>query len=294
MCHPIFIVPASLCGEHCKIINGECICPHPDPAWPMIRPGIGPGIEPDLPIHFPEIEGEPTPTPTPTPTEILAMGHRSILETRAVDGTEPHHSLSPRDNEGELLCHKIRGCNRWQGNLPPAEAEVISKRDTDHLTLPYRNDEAEPTVTQTSTTTHSPKPTTLIGACDRRDVKCLNRHHSYHCDASKGKCFFDFLPYTASEERFPTPTAGAKECPENDRQCQGSFLQPSQLEEDRHKNPEKLCGVNGQLCQGNRHFPPTRAEKEEKRNVDVVLPTATGTSEGKPDVDCSGMPWLCV
>lgn len=278
--HP---VPTSLCGGNCKIIEGECMCPHRDSTWPFIGPFI--------PLPITGVDGKPT--PNPTPTKMTPLEHRPALETRALDGTKPHHTLSPRDNEEEL-CHKNRGCNRWQGNLPPTEAEVISKRDIDQPNLTYRDDAAEPTVTQASTATHLPTPATVIAPCDRRDVKCLNRHHNYHCDPSKRKCFFDFLPHTAPEEPSPTPTAALKECPENDRQCQGSFLAPPQLEKDKHKNPEKLCGVDDRECQENGHFPPAKAEKEERRNVDIVLPTANGTSEVKPDVDCSGMPYLCL
>lgn len=187
-----------------------------------------------------------------TPTKMSSLEYHQILETRAVDGTEPSHTLSPRDNEEELrvpmgvspsgLCqHKEQDCTRWHGILLPTEAAVMSKRDTDHH-FSHRAHAAEPTVTQTSTTTH-----------------------------------------------FPTPTTAIKGCPENDRQCQGSFFGPPQLEEAKNKNPKMMCAMGDWECQ-NGIEPPV---KEEKRDVDVVLPTATGTSELKPDVNCLGAPWLC-
>ena len=214
--HP---VPTSLCGKHCTIIKGECIC---------------------IPKPSPPISLCPKDCTLDEGICVCPMERRAILETRAVDGTKPNHALSPRDNEEGLLCHKERGCNRWQGNLPPAEAEVISKRDINHPALSQRDVDAEPTITQTSTTPH-----------------------------------------------FATPTATIKACPDNYRPCQGSFL----------TNPPQefwYCRANDRECLDIGHFPLAKAEKEEKRDVDIVPPPATGTSEVKIPAACFGTPYLCL
>ncbi len=77
--------------------------------------------------------------PVPQESNELAKGeeeHRPILETRAVDGTRPHHTLSPSDNEAELskrvrvrpppLCHNDPDCIGWHAL---AKAEKEEKRD---------------------------------------------------------------------------------------------------------------------------------------------------------------------
>ena len=360
-------------GEHCEMVYGQCKCPQRDTAWPVVEPLVPPPIT--------EIEGEPT--AIPTPTEISSTGNHPTLEPRAVDGTEPHHTLSPRDNEeerrkptGEGLCqHKERDCTRWHGILLPTEGAAISKRDIGHPTLSHRNNEAEPTITQTSTTTHYPTPTTFPGPCDPGDENCLIEYLELYdsCDASDTNCFLNFIN---TEEGSPTPPAAVIKCPKDDPRCPHSLLRPLQLEEDRHKRAEMVCPMDNLECQNafdlplqprkgppgsgtpactagdpecssNKRSPPgdlplvdpslpaplpptvwpyqmsedpvtvdsqdedpldedlldedsldedpwAKAEKEEKRDVDIVLPTATGTSELKPGVDCVGMPWLCL
>ena len=339
------------------MVHGQCKCPQRDTPWP----------EPLITTTIMEIEGEPT--PTPTLTEIPSTEDHSTLEERAVDGTELHHTLSPRDNEeerrkptGEGLCqHKERDCTRWHGILLPTEGAAISKRDIGHPTLSHRDNEAGPTITQTSTTTHSPTPTTFPGPCHPGDEKCLIEYLELYdsCDASDTNCFLNFI----STEGSPTPPEAVIKCANNDPRCP-HFLRgpgpPPQLKNDKHKRAEMVCPMDDLECQnafdlplqprkgppgsvtplctagdpecpGNKHSPPAplpptespypmpedpvtvdsqdedpededsldedpwaKAKKEEKRDVDVVLPTAAGTSELKPDVDCSGMPWLCL
>ena len=213
-------VPTSLCSKHCTIIKGECIC-------------------------FPKPSRSIPPCPKDCTIEedgscFCNLKRSAILETRAVDGTKPNHALSSRDDEEERLCHKDRVCDRWQGNLPPAEAEVISKRDIDHPALSQRDVEAEPTITQTSTTSHFATPTT--SPCDLHDMKCLIAYIDLFCEAAKRDCFFNFRTRTADGESSPTPTATIKE----------------------------------------------------KRDVDIVLPPASGTSEVNIPAACSGAPYLCL
>ena len=265
--HP---VPTSLCGKHCMTIKGECICHPKDPALLEI-----------LPLIIMEIEGKLTLNSTPTATS--SMEHRPILETRAVDGTNAYHTLSPKDKEEELkapLCHKDRGCMGEHGILPPAEAEVVSKRDTDHPALTHRDAGAEPTFTQTSTMTQFPTPIAAVKACPENDRQCQGS-------------FLSPPQLEKGEQKNPKMFCGV-----NDRECWALSLPPHQLENGIHNNPEKLCGVNGRMCQDNWYVPPTKAEKEEKRDVDIVLPTATGTSEMKIDANfdanCLGNPYLCL
>lgn len=294
-----------LCGgEHCKMVHGQCKCPQRDTPWP----------EPLITTTIMEIEGEPT--PTPTPTEIPSTEDHSTLEERAVDGTEPHHTLFPRDNEeerrkptGEGLCqHKEQDCTRWHGILLPTEGAAISKRDIGHPTLSHRDNAAEPTITQTSTTTHSPTPTTFPGPCHPGDEKCLIEYLELYdsCDASDTNCFLNFI---STEEGSPTPPAAVVKCAKNDPRCPHLLRGPGQFDpspparlpptESPYPTPEDPVTVDSQDEDPQDEDsldedPWAKAEKEEKRDVDVVLPTATGTSELKPDVDCSGMPWLCL
>ena len=295
-----------LCGgEHCKMVHGQCKCPQRDTAWP----------EPLITTTITEIEGEPT--PTPTPTEISSTEDHSTLEERAVDGTEPHHTLSPRDNEeerrkptGEGLCqHKEQDCTRWHGILLPTEGAAISKRDIGHPTLSHKDNETEPTITQSPTTTHLPTPTTFPGPCDPGDEKCLIEYliELYDsCDASDTNCFLNSI---STEVGSPTPPAAVIKCAKNDRRCPHflrgpplvdpsppASLQPTERPYPTPEDPVTVDSQDEDLQDEDSldEDPWAKAKKEEKRDVDVVLPTASGTSELKPDVDCSGMPWLCL
>ena len=278
------------------MVHGQCKCPQRDTAWP----------EPLVPltITITDIEGEPT--PIPTPTEISSTEDHSTLEERAVDGTEPHHTLFPRDNEeerrkptGEGLCqHKERDCTRWHGILLPTEGAAISKRDIGHPTLSHRDNEAGPTITQTSTTTHSPTPTTFPGPCHPGDENCLIEYLELYdsCAASDTNCFLNFI---SAEEGSPTPPEAVIKCANNDPRCPRFLRGPFPPTKSPYPMPEDPVTVDSQDEDPEDEDsldedPWAKAKKEEKRDVDVVLPTASGTSELKPDVDCSGMPWLCL
>lgn len=290
--------------------------PH-DPAWPNILL---------LPTqNVPKVEDKPASTPTPTPTETSPNGYRPILGIIAVEAAEPHHTVSPRDNEEGLrkchkgrdcnkwhntfpppaqagvvsntdishpTCHKGRDCNKWHNTFPPpAHAGVVSKTEIGHPTLSHRDNEAEPTAPKTSTTTQLPTPSTTMAPCDPINSECPNPYY-HHCDPTEHECFWDHL--ATKEALSPTPTAAVEECPENDRQCQGSFLPAPHHEKGVHKSPEKLCGVNGQECRKNRHFPPTippTKTGEEKRDVDIVIPTYA--SEMTINPICTLPPFLC-
>ena len=202
----------------------------------------------------------------PTPTETLSNGDRQILEIIAVEAAGPHHTLSPRDNEEELRkrlqprrpCRKGQACYKWQNTFPPpAEAELVSKTDIGHPTLSHRDDEAEPTLTQTSTAIQSPTPTTTMAPCDPLESECPENDRQYH--------------WFGPPVHHPFGPA------------------PAQHEKGIHKSPEKLCGANDQECRKNLHFPPTKSEEEE-RDVDIVIPSAA--SEVTIPI-CTLPPFLC-
>ncbi|KAK0509091.1 hypothetical protein JMJ35_008462 [Cladonia borealis] len=270
-------LPLAMCTEPCKFIEGECVCPQRDTPWPFIGPYVP---VPPTEETYPGATMDLTPPP---PEMIASLEKHATLENIAVDRKKPQPTF--------FLCQDDPDCNKGHAAPFTAEAAVISKRrDMGHPTLSHRGDKAEPTITQTSTTTHSPTPTTPIPACASHDVECLNQHHDNHYNTSKPSHHFVFI-FTATVVHPPTPTAAIKECPENDRQCQGSFLAPPQLEKRVPGIPGKLCEFSDdQGCQ----IPPAKEEKEEKRNKDIVLPPNATAIPELNDVHCNGKPWLCL
>ena len=294
--------PALLCGgKNCNIIAGECVCHHLDPEWPRIwrypsktisrRPEDKPNpiptpteIETSAAGHtvehaFPFVldsrlieEIEDKPTPTLKPVELSSEEYRRILgvmaSEAAVKAAEAHHTLSSRDNEEELRkCHKSRDCNKWHNTFPPpAQPGVVSKTDIGHPTLSHRDDEAEPTATQTSTPIQTPTPTTTMPPCDPLESECPNPW-LYRCNPVENDCIWETMMPATKEEPSPTQTAVLQECPENDRQCQGhSLFEPPP-------------------------YPPAKSE-EEKRDVDVVIPSAASAMKINPE--CTLPPFLCL
>ena len=289
-------IPSAMCNAPCKFIEGECICPRRDDApWPFVGPD---GLIPPEEETYPGATWDPTPI-DPQIIASLEKQHRT-LELRADDRKKPQPTF--------FLCHEDPECNKGHAAPFTAEAAAISKRNIGHPTLSHRADDAEPTVTQISTTAHSPASTALIPACERDDVECLNDNaeptttqtssttHSPvptalipACACDNVRCLNQFqdnhkntsglvgvLEFirTCTLEHSPTPTAAVKECPENDRQCQGSFLPPPHAGNDIAHKIERLCKLfDSPACRG---IPPAKEEKEEKSNEDIViLPNAT-------------------
>ena len=280
-----------MCNAPCKFVEGECVCPiRHDTPWPFVGPD---GLIPPEEETFPGATVDLTPI-DPQIIASLEKQHRT-LELRAVDQKKPQPTF--------FLCHEDPECNK--GHAAPFTAEVtgMSKRAIGHPTLSHRADDAEPTVTQISTTAHSPAPTALIPACERDDVeclndnaeptptqtsstthspvptalipacacddvKCLNQYQDNHKNTSKIINLVAFIR-ACTLENSPTPTAAVKECPENDRQCQGSFLPPPHAGNDIALKIERWCKLfDSPACRG---IPPAK-EKEEKRDEDIVLP----------------------
>ena len=337
-------IPMAMCNAPCKFIEGECICPQRDDTpWPFVGPD---GLITPAEETYPGVTADLTPI---DPQIIASLEKHATLELRAVDREKSQPTV--------FLCHEDPECNKGHAAPFTAEAAVISKRDPGHPTLSERGDQAEATITQTSTTTHFPTPTPLIPACARHDVKCLNQHrgdeaeptptqtsgtsHSPHptalipaCACDDVKCLnlyqdnhkntselihlFQFIR-TCTLEHPPTPTAAVMDCPENDRQCQGSFLPPPLLEKDIAYRLEKFCNLfeDHQACRGispakeekvekrdedivllpNAIAVPeltSKAEKEEESNEDIVLPpNANAIPDLSTDVRCNGKPWIC-
>ena len=281
-----------MCNAPCKFVEGECVCPiRHDTPWPFVGPD---GLIPPEEETFPGATVDLTPI-DPQIIASLEKQHRT-LELRAVDQKKPQPTF--------FLCHEDPECNK--GHAAPFTAEVtgMSKRAIGHPTLSHRADDAEPTVTQISTTAHSPAPTALIPACERDDVECLNdnaeptptqtsstthspvptapipacacddvnclnQYQDNHKNTSKITNIIKFIR-SCTLEHSPNPTAAVKECPENNRQCQGSFLPPPHAGNDIALKIERLCKLfDSPACRG---IPPAKAEKEEKRDEDIVLP----------------------
>ena len=230
---------------------------HPqEPSWPNILA---------LPTqNVPKVEDKSA--STSTPTETLSNEARRILGLVALDkafdaavaAAATPHTLSPRDNEDELrVCHKDRGCQIRPNTFPPSAH-----------TLSYKNDEAAPAATQTSSPMQTLTPTTTTTACHFLDSECPNP--DYHtCDPTEHECFWDYA--ATKEEPSPTPTPAMKVCPEDGLPCVRDPTipkyhpvppvhppPPAQHEKGVHTSPEKLCGANGQECRKDWHFPPTK------------------------------------
>ena len=227
---------------------------HPrDPAWPnnLFLPTQ----------NVPEVENKPA--STPTPTELSSEEERRILEA-ALEAAEAYHTLSPRDDDEELRkCPQGRYCNKLHMTLPPpAQPGVVSKTDISHPTLSHRDEEAQPTAPQpsTMTTVHIRTPTTTTAPCDPLASECPNPYYQ-RCDPTEHECFWDH-----------------------------ALPRPPQHEKGIHTSPEKLCGVNDQMCRKNWHLQPTKTG-EEKRDVDIVIPSDMSAMTINPL--CTTPPFLC-
>ena len=312
-------LPLAMCTEPCKFIEGECVCPQRDTPWPFIGPYVP---VPPTEETYPGATMDLTPPP---PEMIASLEKHATLENIAVDRKKPQPTF--------FLCQEDPDCNKGHAAPFTAEAAVISKRrDMGHPTLSHRGDKAEPTITQTSTTTHSPTPTTLIPACERHDVKCLNQYHDHQGDEAEPT-----ITQTSTTTHSPTPTPPIPACASHDVECLNQH-------HDNHYNTSKPshhfvfiftatvvhpptptaaikeCPENDRQCQGSFlappqlekrvpgtpeklcefsddqgcQIPPAKEEKEEKRNEDIVLPPNATAIPELNDVHCNGKPWLCL
>ena len=215
-------------GNHCKMIKGECHCHPSHPAYRDV-------------CRFPQYSiraVEATPTSVPTPTEISSMVQRS-------------HCKDPHD----WAC-------RCTGSDPACE---------DLLFVPA-----------STSTGDEPMPTPML-CPTRRGIRLYDPYCKQPVPEEAN------ILAKGEEEHRPILETRAV-----DRTKPHHTLSPMDNEAELGKRvrvrPPPLCH-NDPDCIG--WHGAAKAEKEEKRGVDVVLPTATATSEMKIDAECSGSPYLC-